>query len=247
MGFSVMQTDLRVLAPPALQPPAAPAEAPPWWRQPRSAIVAVLLLIVGTVTLAVAGIGPFAQAPAPAPTVTAPKYDARGVIAPVRRARVLALLGGVVRNVYQTAGERVTEGEELVSLEHSDGSWTALRAPLAGTVLSLPVQKGDSVLPGGSVAVVGDLSALVVETSDVDEYLISRLKLGQALDLSVDALPDRAFQGRVVSIALLPELGSGGDQQYPVKIALDGGDPRLRPGMTARIRLRTDQGGDSAT
>ena len=77
-----------------------------------------------------------------------------------------------------------------------------------------------------------------VETTDVDEYLISRLKLGQALDVSVDALADRTFQGRVVSIALLPELGSGGDQQYPVKIALEGADPRLRPGMTARIRLR---------
>ena len=212
----------------------------PWWRKGQFVAGAALLLVIAAVLIiaSAAGVGPFAQTSAPAPTPTAPKYDARGVIAPVRRARVLALNGGVVRNVYQAAGETVLQGEELVSLEQPDGSWAALRAPLAGTVLSLPVQVGDSVLPGGNVAVVGDLSALVIETTDVDEYLISRLKLGQALDVSVDALADRTFQGRVVSIALLPEVGSGGDQQYPVKIALEGADPRLRPGMTARIRLR---------
>ncbi len=244
-----MQTDLRKPTPavasgnggaPILPERPASETVRPWWRKRRAVAGAALLVVAGVALIVsgAAGVGPFAQTPAPAPTATAPKYDARGVIAPVRRARVLALQGGVVRNVYQAAGDSVLQGEELVSLEQPDGSWAGLRAPLAGTVLSLPVQLGDSVLPGGSVAVVGDLSALVVETTDVDEYLISRLKMDQALDVSVDALPDRTFQGRVVSIALLPELGSGGDQQYPVKIALEGADPRLRPGMTARIRLR---------
>jgi HlyD family secretion protein len=96
---------------------------------------------------------------------------------------------------------------------------------------------GDSVLAGTPIAVVGDLSQLRVESTDVDEYLIGSLRVGQSVQIEADALPGRVFEGRVTTIALATEPGAGGRPHYPVKIALTAADSSLRPNMNVRLRF----------
>jgi hypothetical protein len=152
---------------------------------------------------------------------------------------VITLQGGIVRALPRVPGVAVAAGDELARIESPAGTTEVLSAPYAGTVLAQPVQVGDGLLAGGQVAVVGDLSELRVETTDVDEYLVGALRVGQPAEVSVDALGERSLAGRVVAITLLPQQSSGGDLQYPVLVSLGGGDPALRPGMTARLRFRT--------
>src|SRR5688572_7790050 len=138
---------------------------------------------------------------APAPTAPAvpqkPAYDARGRIVPVSQARVATLVGGIVRGLSRQPGDRVQPRDELARLEGPTGPTEVLSAPFAGTVLALPANVGDSLLPGSPVAIVGDLTELRIETTDVDEYLIASLAAGQPVAIEVDALADRPLTGRV--------------------------------------------------
>jgi HlyD family secretion protein len=194
------------------------------------AVVAALVLGSGAVS------GP-AETPAAQPAPVRLPYDARGRIVPALQARVATIRGGVVRELPRVAGARVAARDELARLEAADGSIEVLSAPYGGTVLTVPVQLGDTVAPGQQVAVVGDLRELRVETTDVDEYLINRVEIGQPVELTVDALPGRTLNGRVVAVSLVAQAGAGGRLHYPVTVTLDRSDPSLRPSMTARLRF----------
>jgi multidrug efflux pump subunit AcrA (membrane-fusion protein) len=185
-----------------------------------------------------------APGPAPTPGAAAPAaapYDARGKVVPATQARVTTLQGGVVRSLRGQPGTVVADREELARIETPSGGVEVLVAPFTGTLLSLPVQVGDGLMPGSPVAVVGDLTSLRIETTDVDEYLIGTLRVGQPVEATVDALGAAgragAVTGRVLGITLLPEAAAGGDAHYPVLIQLDRTDPGLRPGMSARLRF----------
>ena len=199
--------------------------------------LAVVLALGAAALLGRGAAGPGAAAtPAPAPTKV--PYDARGKVVPATQARVVTLQGGVVRSLRGRPGTALTDREELARIETSTGGVEVLVAPFAGTLLSVPVQVGDGLLPGALVAVVGDLTALRVETTDVDEYQIASLRVGQPVEIAVDALGrPEPLTGRVAGITLLPQAAANGDQHYPVLVALDRADPALRPGMTARLRF----------
>jgi multidrug efflux pump subunit AcrA (membrane-fusion protein) len=221
------------VAAPHLEPPLDPS--PRRSRRPWLVVGAVVVLLLGA--LAVSGSLAPAPAPTPVPSPVRLPYDARGRVVPVLQARVAAIQGGVVRALPKQPGVAVADREELARLETTGGAVEVLSAPYAGTVLAVPVRLGDTVPPGTVVAIVGDLSQLRVETTDVDEYLIGRLRIGQPVELSVDALPGQTLTGRVESVSLVAQAGTGSRLHYPVTVALDRADPALRASMTARLRL----------
>ncbi|MBI2322532.1 MAG: HlyD family efflux transporter periplasmic adaptor subunit, partial [Chloroflexi bacterium] len=133
-------------------------------------------------------------------------------------------------------GEAVREQQEIARVRGPGGT-EVLVAPWDGTITSLPVQVGDTVLPGALIATVGDLSRLQVETTDVDEFIIAYVRRGQAVTLSVDALDGRLLRGRVRSVALEPQRSAEGDEHYPVVIDLAEIPVELRPGMTVRVNF----------
>src|SRR5579884_1665194 len=125
-----------------------------WWL-----IAGGAMLLVALVLLDVGGAGWVPTAPTPQPSPTPVRYDARGRVAPVAQARVGTMQGGIVRSV-PSAGRSVVAGEEIARIESPAGGAETLLAPFGGTVLAVPVQVGDTVVPGAPVAVVGDLTRL---------------------------------------------------------------------------------------
>lgn len=201
-----------------------------------------LLLLLAALALIAAGIVLLGrtvsvQPTRAAPTPTAvPRAAARGQIRPIAQARVGTVGGGVVTRLAVAVGQKVAGQEELARVRGVGGT-EVVTAPWPGTVVQVPVQEGDTLPPGATVAVVADLSRLQVETSDVDEFLVGRLRPEQTVRLTVDALEGRQFWGRVVRVALLPERSELGDEHYPVVIALSESSPELRIGMTVRLYL----------
>lgn len=171
----------------------------------------------------------------PVPGATpAPKLTARGQVRPVAHARVGTIAGGVVAQMRVEVGETVREQQEIARVRGPGGT-EVLVAPWDGTITSLPVQVGDTVLPGALIATVGDLSRLQIETTDVDEFIIASVRRGQAVTVSVDALDGRLLRGQVRSVALQPQRSPEGDEHYQVVIDLADVPPELRPGMTVRV------------
>jgi multidrug efflux pump subunit AcrA (membrane-fusion protein) len=75
----------------------------------------------------------------------------------------------------------------------------------------------------------------------VDETERGRLGLGQAVSVQFDAIPDRQFTGRLEQISTIASLDFNGGWPFPLnfnlRIALDQQDPRLKPGLTARVTV----------
>src|SRR5207253_3366532 len=150
------------------------------------------------------------------------------------QARVGTLSGGVLFKQSVEIGASVEAQQEIAQVRGPSGL-EQLTAPFAGTVTGVLAHTADTLVPGAGVMMVADLAHLQVETTDVDEFLIGHLRVGQTPTLQIEALDRRELTGRVRTVALQPQTTAAGDQQYPVTIDLGGSQPDLRPGMSVRI------------
>jgi HlyD family secretion protein len=91
------------------------------------------------------------------------------------------------------------------------------------------------VVPGQPVLVLADLDHLRVETTDLSERDVSRVKVGQKVTLLIKALNQEA-SGHVTHISPLAET-LGGDVVYKATIDLDAPPEGLLPGMSVEAQF----------
>jgi len=112
-----------------------------------------------------------------------------------------------------------------------------LLAPFTGTVVSITANEGELVSPGSPVLVLADLSAMRVQTTDLDEWDAAKVRVGQKAKITVNAFEDKVLTGEVVDIALKGVTLETGDVAYTVTVKLDEQDPELRWGMTVKVEF----------
>ncbi|HEY2981711.1 MAG TPA: efflux RND transporter periplasmic adaptor subunit [Anaerolineales bacterium] len=115
----------------------------------------------------------------------------------------------------------------------------ALKTPIGGTVVAINVAPGETVVPGQVAIIVGDLTDMRVETTDLSERDVPALRIGQSATVFVSAL-DRELTGKVADIARAAET-IGGDVVYKVTIELDEQPTELRWGMSAEVTIQAEQ------
>lgn len=149
------------------------------------------------------------------------------------------------RLAVEQAGDSIGEARSSLDRAQEDLRKTTIYSPISGRVIALTAKEGEVVVsgtmnnPASIIATVADLSELLVEV-DVDETDIVDVALNQSADVKVDAIPDRAYHGKVV------EIGSSGYERpaqpdvtfFKVKILLTDPDVKLRPGMSARAEVK---------
>ena len=113
-----------------------------------------------------------------------------------------------------------------------------LRAPFDGTLLSLDLEAGESVLPGAPVAFIGNTSKWQVETTDLAEIDIANVVSGDPAVVKLDAFPGEEFSGKVIEIDPVGREYLG-DMTYQVTILLDAADERFKWNMTATVTIAT--------
>jgi len=114
-----------------------------------------------------------------------------------------------------------------------------IRAPFDGTVISKDAEVGESIMPGGlgggsgrgSVATIADLDNLEIEC-DVQEDFISRVSNGQETEISVDAVPDKKYHGKV---RMIIPMGDRARATIKVKVAIVDADELLFPEMSGTV------------
>ncbi len=115
---------------------------------------------------------------------------------------------------------------------------TIIRSPIAGTVLSITSQQGETVAAGLSVSTlitVADLNRLEVRAY-VDETDIGRIKIGLPCEIRVEAFPGKVFKGHVTKIASASTTKDN-VVTYETTIAVTNSSGLLRPDMTADVSL----------
>jgi HlyD family secretion protein len=133
---------------------------------------------------------------------------------------------------------------------------TIYTSPLDGIVTSLPVHVGENVVPGvqntvGSLLYqVSDLAVITAEVK-VDETDIVNVKLGQPAEVTIDAIPNRTFKGKVTEIGQSAVGRTSGvttgtttstteeAKDFKVVVTLDDPPPGLRPGLSTTAKITT--------
>ncbi len=130
-------------------------------------------------------------------------------------------------------------------------------SPIDGVVTNLPVRVGETVVPGlqnqtGTlIMTIADMSLITAEVK-VDETDIVNVKLGQAAEISIDAMGStKTFQGHVTEMgntAILRSTGVAASQSaissqeakdFKVVIALDNPPDEIRPGLSCTAKITT--------
>lgn len=112
-----------------------------------------------------------------------------------------------------------------------------LRAPFTGTISELRVDVGEWIGGGQPVGVIADLTHLRIETTDLNELDVARVREGSEATITFDALSDEV-QGTVHRIA--PKSSEGAGVNYTVVIDLQEIPAGLRWGMTAFVDIEAD-------
>lgn len=132
---------------------------------------------------------------------------------------------------------------------------TNITAPIDGVVTRLQVREGEMVVigvqnqPGTTLMTISDLSAIDAEVK-VAEADVLRLKVGQPATVTLDAVPDKTFAGRVVEIgaSALPVQGAGAAaREFRVVVRLDEQSANLRPGLTCDAEILADERPNTTT
>jgi HlyD family secretion protein len=143
---------------------------------------------------------------------------------------------GSSKNDLAMAAAEVQNASAGVQLAEVLRSQTELRAPFAGTIAALDSDVGEYVAAGTPVLQLADLSAWLVETTDLTELSVTRVPEGNRAQVTFDALPGVQVLGKVSRIRALGE-NKQGDITYIVTIEPDRYDRRLRWNMTASVDI----------
>jgi HlyD family secretion protein len=133
---------------------------------------------------------------------------------------------------------------------------TTYEAPFDGVITNLPVREGETVVigiqnsPGSTLMTLADMSVITSEVK-VDETDIVNVRLGQAAEVTIDAIPHKVFHGVVSEIgnnAIVRSTGVATSQatstseeakDFKVVVTLTDPPQDLRPGLSSTAKITT--------
>lgn len=105
----------------------------------------------------------------------------------------------------------------------------SVRAPFDGVLASFTVEKGDTISSGASLGTL--ITKQRIATISLNEIDVAKVKVGQKVMLTFDAIDGLNISGSVAEVDALGTV-SQGVVSYNVKIAFDLQDDRIKPGMS---------------
>jgi HlyD family secretion protein len=122
--------------------------------------------------------------------------------------------------------------------------YTLIRAPFDGVIVSKAANVGDMVTPfssavdsKGAVVSMADMATLEVE-ADVSESSLAKVKVGQPCEITLDALPDSRFRGRISRMVPTVDRAKA---TVMTKVQFDTIDPRILPEMSAKVSFLSQE------
>jgi HlyD family secretion protein len=138
---------------------------------------------------------------------------------------------------------QVAQNEANLTQSKLSLGYTVIRAPVDGVVVARNVDVGQTVaasLQAPTLFVIAqDLSKMQVDTN-VDEADVGRVQVGQQATFTVDAFPGRTFSGAITQVRKAAQVLQN-VVTYDVVVSAANPDLKLLPGMTANIKVVTDQ------
>jgi len=153
--------------------------------------------------------------------------------------KVSPQIAGKIKNMYVNEGDRVIMGQAIARLDDAtlqpgaNPDLAVVRAPEDGVIIKRLGNPGEMAVAGQQVSMMVNPYSLYI-TANIEETKLSKVTPGQAVDITLDAMPGEKFTGKVERIAeaslstfsLIPVTNTSGNftkvvQRIPVKITLD--------------------------
>lgn len=141
------------------------------------------------------------------------------------------------REVFLKAQAQADQAKAAWDTASATLAQSTLTAPFDGVVVDVSVIPGELVQSNQVVITLADLNDLQITTTDLSERDIARVKIGQTVSISIEAL-GQTLSGKVIRISPISET-VGGDVVYPVTIQLDEQPDGLLWGMSAEVEIST--------
>ena len=150
----------------------------------------------------------------------------------------------------QTREEQIKQEQASLSTTRYTLSQVVISSPMDGIITRRNIEEGENVMVGtmnnaGTVLLtIADMSVIEAEV-EVDETDIPTVALGQDARITIDAVPDRTFRGRVTEIGNSPiqtrpaDAGTPQATNFKVVITLEEEVPDVRPGFTCTAEITT--------
>lgn len=149
----------------------------------------------------------------------------------------------VALNQFQSAKAAVNNAKAQVKMAQRNLYYTQIYSPINGVVLNRNISAGQTIASSFNAptlfVLARDLTKMQVD-ADVDEADVGGVNSGQRVTFSVDAFPEETFEGNVQQILLHPAV-SANVVTYTTRITIDNQEMKLKPGMTARINIYTQE------
>ncbi len=151
------------------------------------------------------------------------------------RALELQGKGFISGQAKDEAENNLKVAEAAVALANARLARTEIKAPFTGVIGLRSISVGDYVKEGADIVNLEAIDALKVDFR-VPEIYLKEIAVGQTLQVTLDALPGKAYEGRV--FAINPLVDAAG-RAIVIRAQVKNTDTALRPGMFARVRLLT--------
>ena len=149
---------------------------------------------------------------------------------------VLQISGEDLTEAIQSAAETLRSAElNMDNLQEAMSNYT-VTSPISGTIIEKNAKAGDALTAGSDLCTIYDLSYLEM-TLNVDELQVSDVSVGQSVQVTADAVPDKTYTGTVTRVSMKGS-SNGGTTTYPVTVRIDETEG-LRPGMNANAEIVT--------
>jgi HlyD family secretion protein len=170
--------------------------------------------------------------------------NAAAALAAVEQAQVAldALKNGPREEDVAIARLQLDQAQARLEQAVNDLTGAELVAPFDGIVAALNLRVGEGAAGTAPAVVLVDVSTFHLDVA-VDEVDVARVAAGQAVTITLDALPDQLFSGAVERIAQTSTVNQG-VVSYQVRIHLRPSEASLRGGMTATAEIVVDEARD---
>ena len=160
----------------------------------------------------------------------------------VKKNQTIVTLGGDdLENSVQSAKESLENAElSLKNTQETLDDYT-ITSPIAGTIVDKEYKTGDKVESGDTLCQIYDMSYLQM-TMSIDELDISKVSVGQTVQITADAVDGKTYEGEVTKISVAGTTTNGATS-YPVTVKITDTDGLL-PGMNVDAEIVISEADD---
>lgn len=139
----------------------------------------------------------------------------------------------IEQKAVEAADRRTTAQQSVLSQASKEQSLSSIKAPFSGLVMDKQTEAGTFLQTGQDIITLGDFSQVKV-LSQISEKQLGNLKVGQAVQLKLDAFESETFTGKIQRISPLADANS---RLVPVEIVMPNPQGKIGAGLLARVSL----------